>query len=340
MATPVLEAALNDGAWHEVHLVVRRHLVDLLADGPLATRVRAVGGGREELSLLRHLAPDAALLLSNSFGAAWRAWRARIPVRAGSALSGRRTLLTHALVPPTLAGRRAAVPTARLLRDVAGLVGLEVESLRPRLAVREELVADQRRMLSRYGLEPDAPYVLCCPGAAFGAAKSWPSEHFAAVLDALAESRGFGAVVTGGPGEEGRIEAVAAACRRAPVSLAAERRDLGRLKALVRGARLVLVGDSGPRWIAEAFDVPAVVVFGPNAFEVTAHSFERSEPAWLAGLECAPCLQRTCPLDHHRCMRDLRPAVVLAAFERLEARLAARSTALPPEPPPPRGTRA
>ena len=35
------------------------------------------------------------------------------------------------------------------------------------------------------------------------------------------------------------------------------------LKALVAGARLLLVGDSGPRWYAAAFDVPTVSVWSP-----------------------------------------------------------------------------
>ena len=86
---------------------------------------------------------------------------------------------------------------------------------------------------------------------------------------------------------------------------------------------ILLVGDSGPRWYAAAFDVPCVSVMGPNFPELTASSLEFAEIVRYAApgeLECAPCLERVCPLGHHRCMRELAPERVVAAMERVLAR--------------------
>ena len=312
MATPVLEAALASESFGDVKVLVRQHLAGILRDGPCEPRLVTIGSDEEEVEAYRRLAPDAALLLPNSFGAAWRAWRAGVKVRAGSALSGRRFLLTHAVVPPTRAGRRLPMPTAHLQRDAAGLLGILVPDLHPRLGVRAELREAMRATLARLGLAPGADYVACCPGAAFGAAKLWPPERFAAVLDELHVRRGWCAVVTGGPGEEPLVAAVVESARHPAISLAGEPRDLEGLKALVAGARLLLVGDSGPRWYAAAFDVPCVSVMGPNYPEVTSTSLELAAVARVEGLECSPCLQRRCPLGHHRCMNDLPPDRVLA----------------------------
>lgn len=312
MATPVLEAAARDARVARLSLVVPRGIAPLVADAPYAASVVPLERGTSEVRLYRSLAPDALLLLSNSFGAALRAFRARVPVRAGSALSGRRWLLTHALVPPSLGGRRIPIPTAHLLRDLAQLLGIFPESVHPRLYVREELRERVREELVSVGLARGAPYVLCCPGAAFGAAKLWPPEHFAAALDRLHELRGLRAVVSGGPGEEQLMEAVAAASRSGAISLARAPRDLERLKALALDASLVLVGDSGPRWIAAAFDRPCVSVLGPTSAALTASSLEHCRVVRLE-LECSPCLARRCPLKHHRCMRELGPELVVAA---------------------------
>lgn len=325
MATPVLEAAVAGARdmgepWSTVTVLVRGHLAGVLADGPVEPRTVAVKGSKEEVEAYARLQPDAALLLSNSLGAVWRARRVR--QRMGAALSGRRPLLTHAVVPPSVDGRRLPIPTAHLLRDVAGLAGIHVPSLHPRLAVREALVSEERQRGRRLGLEPDEPFVLCCPGAAFGAAKLWPPERFSAALDGLHERYGWRAVVTGGPGEEPLVEAVVRGTRHESISLAGEPRDLERLKAWVRASRLVLVGDSGPRWYAAAFDVPCVSVMGPNFPELTASSLELAEVVRVEGLECAPCLERHCPLGHHRCMTELPVADVLAAAERVLARAA------------------
>jgi heptosyltransferase-2 len=319
MATPILAAAAADPRWSDVRFLVRRPLAPLLFDAPWAERLELLAGSRDEVRRLRELEADALLLLTNSLAAAWRAWRAGVPLRAGSALSGRRWLLTHSCVPPTRAGRRLPVPTAHLHRDAAGLLGLAVDSLHPRLWVRDELREQVARELGAAGLAPGADYVLCCPGAAFGAAKLWPPERFAAVLDALFERRGWRAVIGGGPGEEALMRAVGQACRHPALDLADSPRDLERLKAQVAGARLLVVGDSGPRWVAAAFDVPCVSVMGPNFPELTATSLERCRVVRVEGLPCSPCLQRRCPLGHHRCMTELASERVLAACEELLA---------------------
>lgn len=317
MATPVLEAALRDGRFERVTILLRAHLAPILSSGPCEGRVHAIAAGADETAELRSLGADAVLLLTNSAGAAWRAWRAGVPVRAGSALHGRGLFLTHRVVPPTRWGRRVPVPTAHLLRDVAGLLGIMVPSLHPRLHLSEATRAATRAMLLRAGWREGEPYVLCAAGAAFGSSKLWPPERFAAALDGLHERRGLVGVVTGGPGEEALIEAVAKAARHPVVSLAGEPRDLATLKALVAGARLLLVGDSGPRWYAAAFDVPCVTVMGPNVPELTASSLEWCEIVRKTDLECSPCAKKICPLGHHRCMRDLPHEWVVEAAERL-----------------------
>ncbi len=320
MATPVLEAAIASPRWPDARIIVRAHLSGVLADGPCEARLVRIGSDAEEIEAYRKAKPDAVLLLTNSLGAAWRAFRAGVPVRAGTTASGRRALLTHAAIPPTRDGRRLPVPSAHLQRDAAGLLGILVPDLHPRLHVRPAVVEAQRALLARRGVDLDAGYVLCCPGAAFGSAKLWPPERFAAALDDLAALRGWTAVVTGGPGEEALVDAVARACKTPAVSLAEEERDLEGLKALVRDCRLLLVGDSGPRWYAAAFDVPCVTVMGPNFPEVTATSLELAAVARVDGLECAPCLRKRCPLGHHRCLQDLAPeAVVRAALHVLGA---------------------
>lgn len=320
MATPVLAAALESRAWSDVRVLVRGHLAGVLADGPWAERVVLLARDADEAAVYRELEPAGVVLLSNSFGAALRAWRARVPFRAGSALSGRRFLLTHSVVPPARDGRRVPIPTAHLLRDVAGLADVAVHDLHPRLFLRAERAERERALLDTRGVDRARGYVLCCPGAAFGAAKLWPPERFAATLDALHAEFGWRGVVTGGPGEEPLMDAVASATKHGAVSLASAKRDLEGLKELVRGARLLLVGDSGPRWYAAAFDVPCVSVMGPNFPELTASSLELARVVRVEGLECAPCLERVCPLGHHRCMRDLGVEGVLEAARDVLAR--------------------
>jgi heptosyltransferase II len=319
MATPMLAAAAADPRFERVDILVRAHLAPLLSGTPLVPLLRPLGDSREEVALYTRLRPDAALLLTTSLGSAWRAFLGRVPRRIGAALSGRRLLLTQSLTPPTRGGRRLPYPTAHLMRDVAGLLGIAVPDLTPRLAVPPGATEALRALLAGAGLAADEPYLACAPGAAFGASKLWPPAHFAAAIDALHAKTGLRTVISGGPAETATIEAVATLCASPAVSLAPFPRDLVQLLALVHGARLLLVGDSGPRWVAAAFGVPCVSVMGPNFPELTASSLERCRVLRVEDLECSPCLERVCPLGHHRCMRDLGPErVVAAALELLE----------------------
>ncbi len=308
MATAVFDAAGRESPWDEVHILVRDHLPGLLDSRPYAAEVHPIRDPLHERRLLSELAPDAALLLSTSFRCAWLAWRAGVPLRAGAATAGRRFLLTHAVRPPTVDGRRALTPTAHLYRDVAGLFGIGVSDLHPRLGA-----TPQERERVRAAVGTAEPYLLVCPGAAFGAAKLWPPERFAAALDALHAERGLAGVVVGAPAEEPLVQAVVRAATSGP---RIARVDLGGLRALVAEASLVLVGDSGPRWIAAAFDVPCVSVMGPNSPTLTATSLERARIVRRTDLECSPCLERRCPLGHHACLAELAVEdVVRAALE-------------------------
>jgi heptosyltransferase-2 len=318
MATPVLLEALASPRFERVTIALRAHLAPVLEHGPWAAHLLPLG--RDEGAELRRARPDAALLLSNSLGAAWRVFRARVPVRAGAALGGRRPLLTHAVVPPARAGRRLPIPTAHLHRDVAGLVGLEVADLHPRLYLSEQRRATARAALADAGLAPGERAVVCCPGAAFGAAKLWPPERFAAALDHLHARHGLRPLIAGAPAEAELVSAVARACRAPALVPAAAHLGLANLAAWIADAALLLVGDSGPRWFAAAFDVPCVSVMGPNFPELTATSLEHCTVVRRDDLPCAPCLERRCPLGHQRCLTELPAQWVIEAAEELLAR--------------------
>ena len=330
-AQPVLETArlavdAPGSPWTRLSVLVRADLAPVFSGGPLARVLVPFGGGgasgRSELGAapardrLAELAPDAALLLTGSPRAGWRARAAGIPLRAGASVAGRGPLLTHRLVPPTRAGRLVATPTAHLLRDLAGLVGLFPGDRRPRLEVSSEGAARGASLRQAAGLAPDEPHALVCPGALLESARLWAPPRFAEAVEALHGRRGLRSLIAGAPGEERVLAAVAAAAPHG-ISLAGEQPDLGSLLSLVQGAALVVTGASGPRWLATALGTPCVRLFGPDAAELDAACLDACEPVAVAGLPCAPCHEDRCALDHHACMVDLPAARVVAAAERL-----------------------
>jgi ADP-heptose:LPS heptosyltransferase len=95
------------------------------------------------------------------------------------------------------------------------------------------------------------------PGAAAGS-RRWPAERWAAVGRALAAD-GHRVVVTGTPGEQPLVDAVAGPSGAETATAL----DVDGLFGLVAAARLVVSGDTGVAHVASAFGTPSVVLFGP-----------------------------------------------------------------------------
>ena len=88
--------------------------------------------------------------------------------------------------------------------------------------------------------------------------------------------------------------------------------SLGELKSLIRRSDLLICNDAGPRHIAKAFDVPVVTVFGPTHPDWTSTSYG-DERIVRIDVDCGPCQQRVCPLEHHQCMTGVSMDMVFAA---------------------------
>lgn len=326
MATPAIRAlrAMTDQDGHLVG-VMRPYVAEVLAGCPwlhetiLYEKSSWLPGTSERRATerLRAARLDAVLLLTNSFRTAWMAWRSGARRRVGLRGDGRGWLLTDRLAKPTSDATRQPLPAIDAYLHLAAAVGCPAESPRLELATTpaDEQLADA--VWQRLGLPAGREVVVLNTGGAFGLAKRWPAEHFAALAQRLVR-HGMAVLVNCGPAErEVAREIAARASDRRVVSLADERElPIGLTKACIRRARMLVTTDSGPRYLGIAFGRPVVTIFGPTDPRLVETYYER-ETCLALGLECQPCMKRVCPLEHHRCMRDLSVEMVFAAVEKL-----------------------
>ncbi|RMF83234.1 MAG: lipopolysaccharide heptosyltransferase II [Planctomycetota bacterium] len=326
MATPTL-AALRAGLPHtRISVLLRPHLADLLAGAEWCDETISWPthrGLRREAALLRLARRirerrfDAALLLTNSFRSAALVRLARIPRRIGYARDGRGWLLTDAVQPSRTNGRFTPVSMVDFYARLSRRLGVTVTQRRLRLCVTDAERREASRVLRAHGVDPGERYAVLCPGAAFGAAKSWPAERFAVLSERLAAEYSLRVVIAGAPAEAELMRRISSAAQSPVEVLLDPGTTLGSLKAVIDGAAVAVCNDSGPRHIANALDVPTVALFGPT------------DPAWAVYdaprevllrelVECGPCQLRVCPLDH-RCMTRITVERVVEAIEKLAA---------------------
>ena len=80
---------------------------------------------------------------------------------------------------------------------------------------------------------------------------------------------------------------------------------------------LFITGDSGPMHVAAAFQVPTVAIFGPTRDKETSQWMNDKSIIVKQNLNCQPCMKRTCPLQHHDCMKLITAVEVLDAVKGL-----------------------
>ena len=93
--------------------------------------------------------------------------------------------------------------------------------------------------------------------------KQWPAERFAEVADYVAEKYGMKIAVIGGPGDRAETDHFVASLKKAKALLYVDS-SLDELKAFISYGAVLLANDSGPVYMAEAFDIPTLVVVGPT----------------------------------------------------------------------------
>jgi heptosyltransferase-2 len=332
MATPALRALRDHYAEARLIGVMKPYVADVFAGGDWFDEIVPANGGpwsQGVLSVAWHLRRrriDLAVLLSNTLRSALMARLGGCRQRIGYARYGRSLLLTDPLPPlRDENGRLKPSPVLDAYNRLAERAGC------PRPSHLMELFttgADERAAdaVWRKGLLEDYNEVVCLnPGAAFGAAKHWPSSYFAALARRLAEERGGAILVLCGPNEATLACDIATEANHPHVHALADltaprvadgpRLSLGLTKACVRRADLLVTTDSGPRHFAAAFDRPVVTLFGPTHIEWT-ETYHPRAVHLQKRVECGPCQLRVCPLDH-RCMLRLTPDEVYAAAEGL-----------------------
>jgi heptosyltransferase-2 len=253
------------------------------------------------------------VLLTNSLRTAWMAWRSGARERIGYVGDARRLLLTTR-VRQTRFCNHAPLPTIDGYLQIAAAAGCSATDRRLELATTPADEQLTERVWNELGLPAGERVILLNSGGAYGAAKHWPAEHFAQLARRIVARGKFWVLVNCGPAErEIAREIVARAADPHVVSLA-QRADLpvGLTKACVRRSRLIVSTDSGPRFMAIAFGKPVVTLFGPTDPAATATHYAL-ETCLSLKLDCQPCMERTCPLQHHRCMRELPIERVYAA---------------------------
>ena len=196
-------------------------------------------------------------------------------------------------------------------------LGIRPQDFQPGLVLRlpPELDGFAAAFWNCRGIEPGNPGrpILIVNTRTTWPDKNWAPESFGFALRELPESVQI--VFSGTPGDRPFIEQTRKYINRPTLSIAGET-SLTELAALLRSANLLLTGDTGPLYIAEAVGTPTLSLWGPTHPDIygpltPGHHFI------LSPHSCTACCKTKCRHRNNACMNAIRPEIVAEALRNL-----------------------
>ncbi len=278
----------------------------IVARMPEVRRGIAAETGHGELGLgarrrigyeLREESYERAIVLPRSLKSALIPWFARIPRRTGFRGESRYGLINDIRPFDT------SVLDQTVKRFIA--LGLDPDEGLPEIPFPALTVDRQKQgaVMEALGIATDRPVVAMMPGAEYGPAKCWPLEYFAE-LAALLGNEGYEVWVLGSDKDASAGERIASGSGAHNLC---GRTSLEDVVDLLGYAEQAVSNDSGLMHVAAAVGTHVHGIYGSSSPEFTPPLAKRRDIHWLH-LECSPCFERSCPLGHLRCLKELSVA--------------------------------
>jgi heptosyltransferase-2 len=312
MSLPALAALIKACPDACIDVLARPWVAEIYAMHPGVSQVLIINERQQHkglkgiLNLGRQLKSGAyewAVLLQNAFKAAFLAWAGDIPVRLGYDRDARRLLLTHPVpCPPALRRVHETAYYLNILHQAGLAPAPDPAGHMPHLYLSDEAKVKADDFLSG---QKGRRLLGLAPGAAFGPAKCWPAENFAACALRLARKYDMAVLIFGSAGEAGSAETVQKGLAGIPVYNLCGRTNLALALALLARLDLLLTNDSGLMHGAAALGTPTLAVFG-STNPLTTRPLGPRVKVLRKDFACSPCLKPVCPRNMD-CFRAITP---------------------------------
>jgi heptosyltransferase-2 len=153
-----------------------------------------------------------------------------------------------------------------------------------------------------------------CPGAEYGEAKRWPAEYYAEVANHILE-KGWQVMLFGSDKDIPVTTQINVLTQNRCVDLGGKTK-LGEAIDLMSLCDTIVSNDSGLMHVAAALVSPEdthkklIAIFGSSDPFHTPPMNVNAVIEYL-GLECSPCFERTCPLTHLNCLKQITPTKII-----------------------------
>lgn len=324
LTTPALKSIRQNFPQSEIHFLTKEEYKEILLSNPNVNKIITISNdaGFDELKRLKIHLKDYDLIvdLHNNL----RSFYLRLFSSAKKAVFKKYSLRKFLLVKFKINLMKELPSIAERYLKVLYKLGIRVEYIQPlqrgilpEIFTTPETFQSLDSKLSQL-LSPDSRLILIFPSAKHFT-KTYSPEYFAELINKF-DAEKFSFVLVGKGNDKKNINIIKAKTGENVYDLCDQLNAL-ELFELMKRCSLVISGDTGPMHIAEAANVPLIMIAGSSVKEFG--FYPQNEKAIIIEneqLKCRPCShvgRSECPLGHFKCIMELKPESILNEVKNL-----------------------
>ena len=295
--------------------VVEPPAYDLLKNNPYIDRLilfekkkfKSLGGFLKNIpsfsSVIKEVKYDAVLDLQGLGKSAAIAYLSNAPLKLGCPNMRE---LSNWISKPVCGANQDGHIVERYL-DVARALGCKVNKVVFPIEITEAEAELTTRIAEHAGMKLQNPYVILAVGANW-ANKRWPTTHYARLVDWLYGQQVIPVVIGGGVVDARLVAEITAKAEIPPIDLVGKT-TLKQLAYLIKHAKALVGGDTGPMHLAAGLGKSVVALMGPTDTNRNG-PYGQPQNAIEINAECKYCWKRKCQFD-----KDCLAAITVTQVE-------------------------
>lgn len=182
----------------------------------------------------------------------------------------------------------------------------------PEIFPDESSKQNVEKLLNELNIDNDKKLICIVPSSKHFT-KTYPAEYYAELINKF-DSNKYAFVLIGKGNDKINISKIKSITGNNVYDLC-DKLSILDIAELMKRCSLVISGDTGPMHIAEAFNIPLIMIAGSSVREFGFYpQNKKSFVIENRSLKCRPCShigRSECPLEHFKCMREIKPDVIL-----------------------------
>jgi heptosyltransferase II len=323
LTTPVIEALKNEFPQSRIFFLTKAQYSDVLRNDPrISSLLEFDPQGRHKgfsgfLRLLSELkSHDFDLMVD--LHANWRSFLVRRLTKSKIKLKYNKRWFSRWMMVYFKFLRTKPIHTMDSYLEVLKNLPIDTSDKRPLLFLSKNDVEFMEHFLLEEKVRKDDIVVGIHPGARWET-KRWDEEKFKQVCQVLTERYNYKIILMGDAKDMRLIERIRKDIPNTKL-IQAVGWSLGKFMSLIKRCDGLITNDSGPMHMAQALQVPVVVIFGPTHPKLGFAPTGFDNVVLCANVECSPCSlhgEKKCRKKNRLCMDLIQPEMVVEAVESL-----------------------